>query len=67
VTRKEKSIDDCGFDPARRLHGFEEILDRAQRESRVLVTLDKDSGELAIVRGQERSGIVKLVALSATR
>ena len=46
--------------------GDEEILARAHRESRVLVTLDKDFGELAIVRDQEHSGIVRLVALSTT-
>ena len=45
--------------------GDEEILRRAHQESRVLVTLDKDFGELAIVRGQVHSGIVRLVALSA--
>jgi predicted nuclease of predicted toxin-antitoxin system len=44
--------------------GDEEILRRAHQESRVLVTLDKDFGELAIVRGQVHSGIVRLVALS---
>ena len=35
----------------------------AYEESRVLVTIDKDFGELAIVRGQAHSGIVRLVAL----
>ena len=44
--------------------GDEEILDRARQESRVLVTLDKDFGELVIVRGQPHSGIVRLVAQS---
>ena len=44
--------------------GDEEILRRAHQEARVLVTLDKDFGELAIVRGQSHSGIVRLVALS---
>lgn len=44
--------------------GDEEILSRALQEARVLVTLDKDFGELAIVRGREHSGIVRLVALS---
>lgn len=44
--------------------GDEEILRRAHEEARVLVTLDKDFGELAIVRGQSHSGIVRLVALS---
>lgn len=47
--------------------GDAEILARAHRESRVLVTLDKDFGELAIVHGQEHSGIVRLVALSTTQ
>ena len=47
--------------------GDEEILRRAHQESRVLVTLDKDFGELAIVRGQVHSGIVRLVALSASQ
>ena len=46
--------------------GDEEILDRAHQESRVLVTLDKDFGELAIVRGQPHSGIVRLVAQSTS-
>jgi predicted nuclease of predicted toxin-antitoxin system len=31
--------------------GDDEILDIAYRENRILVTLDKDFGELAIVRG----------------
>ena len=31
--------------------GDDEILERAHREERLLVTLDKDFGELAIVRG----------------
>ena len=47
--------------------GDEEILDRAHRESRVLVTLDKDFGELAVVRGHSHSGIVRLVALSTSQ
>lgn len=44
--------------------GDEEILDRAHRDARILVTLDKDFGELAIVHGRPHSGIVRLVALS---
>ncbi len=47
--------------------GDEEILDRAYRDSRVLVTLDKDFGELAIVRRLPHSGIVRLVALSTSQ
>jgi predicted nuclease of predicted toxin-antitoxin system len=45
--------------------GDEEILAIAHRENRVLVTLDKDFGELAIVFGLPHSGIVRLVNLSA--
>lgn len=47
--------------------GDEEILERARQEARVLVTLDKDFGELAIVRRLPHSGIVRLVALSTSR
>jgi predicted nuclease of predicted toxin-antitoxin system len=43
--------------------GDEEILSRAHAERRVLVTLDKDFGELAIVRGVPHSGIVRLAGL----
>jgi predicted nuclease of predicted toxin-antitoxin system len=39
--------------------GDEEILHRAHQETRVLVTLDKDFGELAIVRGLPHSGLVR--------
>ena len=47
--------------------GDEEILAQAHREKRILVTLDKDFGELAIVRGHGHSGIVRLVGVSAKR
>jgi predicted nuclease of predicted toxin-antitoxin system len=47
--------------------GDEEILAYAHREGRILVTLDKDFGELAIVRGLPHSGILRLVSLSARR
>lgn len=43
--------------------GDEEILSRAHAEGRILVTIDKDFGELAIVRGYPHSGIVRLVGL----
>jgi len=36
---------------------------RAHREERILVTSDKDFGELAIVRGLPQAGIVRLVGL----
>ncbi|MCW5785172.1 MAG: DUF5615 family PIN-like protein [Nitrospirales bacterium] len=45
--------------------GDDEILARAHHEERVLVTLDKDFGELAVVRGQPHSGILRLVNWSA--
>ncbi|OGA24477.1 MAG: hypothetical protein A3H34_03845 [Betaproteobacteria bacterium RIFCSPLOWO2_02_FULL_67_19] len=37
------------------------ILQVARRESRILVTLDKDFGELAVAFGQPHTGIVRLV------
>jgi predicted nuclease of predicted toxin-antitoxin system len=45
--------------------GDEEIMARALAEDRILVTLDKDFGELAIVRSQPHAGILRLVGLSA--
>ncbi len=47
--------------------GDEEILAEAHDQGRVLVTLDKDFGELAIVRGLPHCGIIRLVIISATR
>jgi predicted nuclease of predicted toxin-antitoxin system len=44
-----------------------EILSRAHSEGRVLVTLDKDFGELAIVRNIPHSGIIRLVDISARK
>lgn len=41
--------------------GDEEILACALREARVVVTLDKDFGELAVAFGHEHAGIVRLV------
>jgi len=40
--------------------GDEEILAYAHREKRVLITQDKDFGELAIVRGNPHCGIIRL-------
>ena len=45
--------------------GDEQILTCAHSEGRVLVTLDKDFGELAILHGAAHSGIVRLVGISA--
>ena len=45
--------------------GDEQILERAHREERILLTLDKDFGELAVLRGKPHSGILRLVDISA--
>ena len=45
--------------------GDQAILAAARSESRILVTLDKDFGELAIVLRQPHGGIVRLVDFSA--
>ena len=47
--------------------GDDEILARAHREGRILVTLDKDFGELAVVHGQQHAGIIRLVDWSAVQ
>lgn len=41
------------------------VLAHAHRNAQVLITLDKDFGEIAIVRRQAHSGIVRLVTLRA--
>lgn len=45
--------------------GDAEILARAYDEGRILVTLDKDFGELAIVYGTPHCGILRLVNFAA--
>jgi len=45
--------------------GDSEILAYAYREERILVTLDKDFGELAILRDIPHHGIIRLVDISA--
>jgi len=45
--------------------GDEEILAAAYAERRVLVTLDKDFGELAVLHGRKHSGIVRIVGFAA--
>lgn len=45
--------------------GDDEVLARAHAEGRALVTLDKDFGELAIVKGLPHSGILRLVNWAA--
>jgi predicted nuclease of predicted toxin-antitoxin system len=41
--------------------GDDEILDYAHQEQRILITLDRDFGELAVVQGRQHSGIIRLV------
>lgn len=45
--------------------GDEEILEFANKQGRILITLDKDFGELAIVRRKRHCGIIRLVDFSA--
>lgn len=45
--------------------GDAEILARAHAEGRVLVTLDKDFGEIVVVHGVRHSGILRVVAQAA--
>jgi predicted nuclease of predicted toxin-antitoxin system len=43
------------------------ILAHAQNTGRVVVTLDKDFGELVVVRAQPHSGIVRLVGFTTAQ
>lgn len=45
--------------------GDEAVLRNAFQEGRVVITLDKDFGELAFLRMQPHCGIIRLVGLSA--
>ena len=44
--------------------GDEAILAFAHQQGRVLITLDKDFGTLAVLHGQPHAGIIRLVNLS---
>ena len=55
-------VPEAGPDP-----GDEEVLARAVREDRILVTLDKDFGDLVFVKGQAHPAIVRLVAMPVRR
>ncbi len=45
--------------------GDTEILKIANKNDQVLVTLDKDFGELAVIKGHHHNGIIRLVEISA--
>ena len=45
--------------------GDEEILEHAWKEKQVVLTLDKDFGELAVLRERSHAGIIRLVGLRA--
>lgn len=47
--------------------GDDAILHSAVIEGRVVVTIDKDFGELSVVRGIRHAGIVRLVNLTASQ
>jgi predicted nuclease of predicted toxin-antitoxin system len=47
--------------------GDDDILATALRDRRILVTLDKDFGELAVLRGQAHAGIIRIVNMAARR
>jgi predicted nuclease of predicted toxin-antitoxin system len=47
--------------------GDDEILVRAYKEGRILVTLDKDFGELAVVFRKPHRGIIRLVDIPAAQ
>ena len=47
--------------------GDEEILSLAYRQNRILITLDKDFGGLAVIHGQLHAGIIRLVDIRARR
>jgi len=54
----------CGPVTGRKIQVMRRFL-RAHKEGRILVTLDKDFGELAIVHEMPHSGIIRLVNLAA--
>ena len=47
--------------------GDEALLNQSAREGRVLVTLDKDFGELAVLRNVSHAGIIRLVGFRSVR
>ena len=53
-------VGDWEYDP-----GDNEIIEEAFRQNRILITLDKDFGELAIIYEKPHCGIVRLVNISS--
>jgi predicted nuclease of predicted toxin-antitoxin system len=47
--------------------GDEAIMDLATNEQRVIITLDKDFGELAVFKGIPHFGIIRIVGFSSSR
>ena len=47
--------------------GDDQILSIALAEGRILITLDKDFGELAVLHGAQHAGILRLVDIAARR
>ena len=47
--------------------GDGDILEYGYRTNRILITLDKDFGELAVVQGQPHAGIIRLVNWSSSQ
>ena len=47
--------------------GDDELLAWAHQEKRILVTLDKDFGELAVAHGKPHHGIIRLANISVTK
>ena len=47
--------------------GDQEILAIAHAEGRIMVALDKDFGELAVLKGQPHHGILRMVGFSGTK
>src|SRR5262245_18304754 len=45
--------------------GDDEILESAHKEDAILITLDKDFGELVFLQEEKHNGIIRLVNLSA--
>jgi len=55
-------IGDWEHDP-----GDERLLEYAIEQGRTLITLDKDFGDLVMLRGQRHAGIIRLVQIAARR